>query len=191
MSLSSSTPSLKKLTSFFSFSVNLMCHIFILLTFLVFFFFFYISKLTTKHIDDELKSLVGKETTEILQNLDQKDTNHLINWNVVYMLSSNLKMKYKKSSQYVKDNNNNLYDQCTCFLILFALIIIIWVLYLVLKGFDLNLKFIALENLVIFTFIGIIEIYFFVNIASKYVPILPDDAVRSVLDRLLYRLNTF
>ena len=40
------------------------------------------------------------------------------------------------------------------------------------------------ENIVIFVFIGAIEAYFFMNIASKYIPVTHDFVATTVLERI-------
>jgi len=172
-----------------SFTINLLFHVFILLTFLTLFFFKYISKLTESHLDAELKSMIDVQTDQFMLYVDKKDTNKLIRWDVVNNVSANMIQDSKQNVKYITDNNENLYNNSICVLYMFVVLIIVLVTYFMFRGVDLNLKFILLENFVIFAFVGMIEIYFFLNIASKYIPILPDEAVKLVFSRLKYNIS--
>lgn len=167
-----------------SFVVNVLCHVLILATFLTFFFFQVIAKLTTSHVNDELQSLVSDGTKKFMADMDQKDKDKNIDWIFLSLLSSNLKIRYNSSLQSVIENNQQLYDDTVCFLICFAVGLFLLIVYMVFKKLQLRLGFLALENLVIFFFVGMIEIYFFQEIASKYVPILPNDAMIAIVNRL-------
>lgn len=177
------------LDKWISFGINLMCHTFILLTFLTIFFFLIISKLTESHIDDEIKSVLTKSTQQFLVKLDKKDKDHIINWTVLGNLAGQAKVHYEGESAVVQEHNQHLYDNCVMVLVLFALSIISLVVFFLLQNVDLRLKFIMVENFVIFALVGMVEIYFFMNIASKYVPVLPDVAINTVVSRLKHDLN--
>ena len=179
-----------KIDSALSFVVNLMCHVFILVVFLTVFFFLFITKMTTEHIDSELKSLIGEQTYDLLVKLYNTDSDKLINWTKVETTCINLEPQYRKEMQFVTDNNNHLYNDTINFILMFGFSIFVLISYLSIRKFTLNLKFMAFENIVIFLFVGMIEIYFFLNIASKYVPVLPDEAITSVIGRLEYLLHT-
>ena len=152
------------------------------------FFFAFISQQTSGHIDKELKNLVTDEGRKVMQQLhDHSDST--INWQMIRYLSATLKNRYTGSAQQVEDNNRSLMNNTLCFVLMFATGLLMVVLYLAYKRFNLRLRFILLENILIFTLVGMIEIYFFQEIASKYVPILPDAAAQAVLDRIKDRLQ--
>lgn len=174
----------------FSFGINLMCHVFILLTFLISFFFAYIAQLTASHISNELKSLVMDQAEDLMQTLDNEDKNKQINWNFVNIMSGNLQQRYAGVPADITYNNQKLFDDCVCVLMIFAFSIIVLVSYFLIRQVNLQLRFIIIENIVIFLFVGLVEVYFFVNIASKYVPVLPDDALIAVIDRLKILLKS-
>ena len=179
-----------KLEKIISFIINLLSHTFILLLFLISFFFLYVSTLTSQEIDNELQSLISEQTEQLLIDIDEKDIYKIINWKELGSFSQKLESRYQDNLQSVEDYNNNLQKKCICFLGLFAMSIFVLVCYFMARGVNLNLKFIVMENFVIFTFVGMIEIYFFLNIASKYIPILPNDALTATIDRLKQRLST-
>jgi hypothetical protein len=170
---------------FLSFIVNIAFHVFILFTFLTLFFFSYVTKLTESHIDAELKDLVQEETTKLLQQTTGKD----VNWKMVNLLCAVLEVKYRNNLQTIDIHNKELYDNVLCILMIIGVCIGVFILYALIRGFQLRLKFIFLENMVTFIFVGLIEIYFFTTIASKYIPVMPDDAIHAVISRLKWRLK--
>ncbi len=183
-------PQLKRFSQPLSFSINLLCHVFILLTFLTIFFFKYIAGLTESHIDSEMQSLVQEQTDQLLTLVDEKDTRKLIRWDFVSVYADKMIFESKDNLSFITENNKNLYDNSMCALLMMGLVIVVLVAYFVFRGVNLRLKFILMENLVIFAFVGMIEIYFFMNIASKYIPVLPDDAIKSAFSRIKERLAT-
>ena len=184
------TNSLTSLEKPASFVVNLAFHVFILLTFLTLFFFKYVSKLTASDIDQELKKIVQDQTSNMLDFISTHDKQKQIPWKLVATLADRLVTESSQQNQTIVDNNNSLYDESICTLLMFALAIVLLVVYFVYRKVDLRLKFIVMENVAIFAFVGMIEIYFFANIASKYVPVLPDDAIRDVFGRLQVLLSS-
>jgi hypothetical protein len=143
---------------------------------------------TETHIDDEMKTLIQQQTDQLMVYFDTMDTQRLIPWNAVNAVATALIAESSQKVKYIVQNNNDLYDNSICALIMLAVTIVVLMGYFIMRGVDLRLKFILMENLVIFAFVGMIEIYFFMNIASKYIPVLPDDAVRAVFNRVKYRI---
>lgn len=182
-------PQLQRFNKPLSFFINLLCHVFILLTFLTMFFFKYITGLTESHVDSEMQSLVQDQTDQFLTFIDNQDTQHIIRWDMVSQVADRLIDESKNNLSFITENNKNLYDDSICALFIIALVIVGLVAYFVFRGVNLRLKFIFMENLVIFAFVGMIEIYFFMNIASKYIPVLPDDAMKDAFSRIKQRLS--
>lgn len=145
--------------------------------------------MTEQHINTELKSVIGEQTDKLLQFVTSKDTENEIRWDHVATLSQRVIDEAKKKVPFIEKNNQDLYDESICTLIMFGVGIVLLVAYFLFRGVDLKLKFILLENLIIFAFIGMIEIYFFMNIASQYVPVMPDEAVNSAFSRVKYNLQ--
>lgn len=176
-------------SSLCAFLLNLGCHVFILLLFLTFFFFLYVSKATASHVDSELHDLIEKQTLQMMQSLDAADTAHAIRWQAVNVGAAFMLNKSQGVMEEITQHNGDLYQSAVCVLIAMAVCIGILTAYCLLRGIEIRLKFLMLENVVIFAFVGMIEIYFFLNIASKYVPVLPDEAMIAVKARLQYWLN--
>jgi hypothetical protein len=146
--------------------------------------------MTEQHINTELKSVINDQTDQLLRYVETKDTQNEIRWDDVAILSQRIIDDAKIQVPFIEKNNQQLYDESICTLIMFAVGIVMLVAYFIFRGVDLKLKFILVENLVIFAFIGMIEIYFFMNIASQYVPVMPDEAINSSFSRIKYNLQT-
>lgn len=177
-----------KLDHLLSFSVNLSLHVFILLTFLSVFFFLYISKLTKSHVEHELDELITSKVNQLLTNLSNEDAGNYIDWRLVSNLTETLKARYSHELPELKRHNETLHKGVVCFLVIYATIALILTTYFYYKGFHLGLKFIFVENLIIFFFVGVIEFVFFAEIASKYIPVTPDTATDTVISRVKERL---
>ena len=172
-----------------SFIINLLCHVFILVTFLTILFFMFIAPLEVQNIDDNMKSIVQPKTTLFMQTIDADDTKKQINWKNVENVSNRLAQQCQDNLASITYSNQNLYDSTICFLMIYAMLIILLVCYFMFRSVQLNLRFIVLENFVIFALVGMVEIYFFVNIASKYVPVMPSVALTAFVDRLNNNLS--
>ena len=179
-------------------SINIILHVLILFTFLSIFFFVYISKVEKKTIKQELDHLIHNQTDKILTNIDNKLLSVpqlpkpliIIDWNVADNIADvMIKDSEKRTDKIEKHNDNLLRISIGIISGLFILLIGTILFFKYYKGYNINLKEILLENLIIFTFIGIIEFGFFMFIALKYVPVTPDVAVVSMIDRLKYLIN--
>lgn len=177
-------------------SINIILHVLILFTFLSIFFFTYISKVEKKTIKQELDHLIHNQTDKILTNIDNMffGVSDLplvkIDWNVADNIADvMIKDSEKRTDKIEKHNDNLLRISIGIISGLFILLIGTILFFKYYKGYNINLKEILLENLIIFTFIGIIEFGFFMFIALKYVPVTPDVAVVSMIDRLKYLIN--
>jgi hypothetical protein len=60
------------------------------------------------------------------------------------------------------------------------------VIYCMYRKLNINLTGTLLENMFTFTIIGAIEFWFFMNIASKYIPITQSEVINSLFERLKY-----
>jgi hypothetical protein len=133
---------------------------------------------------------VQDQTDQLLDFIDKNDTQNFIRWDIVSDYADKMIEDSKNNLSFITENNKNLYDDSICALFMMGFVIVVLVAYFVFRGVNLRLKFILMENLVIFAFVGMIEIYFFMNIASKYIPVLPDDAVKAAFSRIKEKLTT-
>lgn len=158
------------------FSVYL--HIFLLFCFLTVFFWVIISKTEAQTINKEIVSGVNKN----LQNV------HISNQIFKDSAANYLKKYYEGENSVVKRNNNELFTFNIAFIVLLLIGFLtgIFVRY-VFCGKGINWTEVILENLIVLILVGGIEYYFFMNIASKYVPVLPSylpNVVKSEFDKL-------
>ena len=61
--------------------------------------------------------------------------------------------------------------------------------FTVYKKYDIGLKEIISENLVITVLVGIVEAVFFLHIALKFVPVTTTDLMTDLIDRTEYKIN--
>jgi len=171
----------------YSFIINIFLHIFILLTFLTLFFFQHIAGVTQDEIDSNMKDILKTETIKFLDFSSQNVT--ITNWKDIESVSDFMIARYSSDNETIKDHNNQLFQKCIYVIILIVIIILFLVMWGWLRNIDMSLTHLMLENIVTFTLIGCIEVYFFINIASKYVPVYPDDAIKTVYVSLRSRLT--
>lgn len=158
------------------FSVYL--HIFLLFCFLTVFFWVVISKTEAQTINKEIVSGVNKN----LQNV------HISNQIFTESAANYVQKYYEGENSVVKRNNNELFTFNIAFIVLLLIGFLtgIFVRY-AFCGKGINWTEVILENLIVLILVGGIEYYFFMNIASKYVPVLPSylpNVVKSEFDKL-------
>jgi len=173
-----------------NYSVNITLHVLILFTFLSVFFFAYISKLTEKSVSDSLNSMIKEETENMLDYINGWDQqlnpeNPTINWEGVNDLAQEIQDSSEGTPKEIEDNNERL-KKLSFYMILGLVVLLIGmiVFYQVRLGYKIEMKEILIENIVIFSFIGLIEYLFFTQIAVKYVPVTPDVASTTILQRI-------
>ncbi len=172
-----------------NYSVNITLHVLILFTFLCIFFFAYISKLTEDSVSDALNGMITQETGNMLdtvndwdQELNPGDSN--INWSGVNDLAQEIQDSSQGKDPNIAENNDKL-KKLAIYMIISLIILLIGMIVVYYNiGYELELKEILVENIVIFTFVGVIEYLFFTKIAAKYIPVTPDVAGTTVLERI-------
>jgi hypothetical protein len=139
-------------------------HIFLLFCFLTLFFWLVISKMESKNINKEIISGIKNG----LKNVNISDQ----------ILTPDLKNDFEKfydgMDHTVERNNSQLLQFNISFIILLLIGFLgcVFVRYMFCKrGFDV-FEVIG-ENILILILVGGIEYYFFMTIASKYVPVMP------------------
>jgi hypothetical protein len=163
---------------YINFFYSLYLHIFLLFCFLTIFFWTVISKTESKTINNEIISGIS----EGLKNVHI--SNKIFTDNEVKYLEK----YYQGQDSTVARNNRNLLQFNIAFIIilLIGFISCIFVRY-VFCGKSINWLEVIGENLIILLLVGGIEYYFFMNIASKYVPIMPSylpNVVKNKIDKL-------
>ena len=175
--------------------INMGLHICILFTFLTILFFMVISKAETKATGKELTKVVQKYIPKALNYIDKSDKkifqpNGIIVWDEVDNLATKLDQKYNGSDPKIAQHNKQLLIKTIIIGgILWLVLIGLIVYFTVYKKYDIQLKSILIDNFFIFTFVGIIEVLFFTNIAIKYIPVTSADMTNSLIDRVNYHVK--
>lgn len=159
---------------FFSVYLN----IFLLFCFLTVFFWVVISKTEAQTINKEIVSGINKN----LQNV------HISSDIFKEPAANYLQKYYEGENSVVRRNNNELFTFNIAFIVLLLIGFLtgIFVRY-AFCGKGINWTEVILENLIVLILVGGIEYYFFVNIAIKYVPVLPSylpNVIKSEFDKL-------
>jgi hypothetical protein len=174
--------------------LNILLHIFILFTFLTIFFFLYISELEKKELNDEVENIISTQTGNILSTIDNLDKKinkkPEIQWGEINKIAKNVYKNNIKDDPGVVINNKTLFKIALAIIItLFSLIVFFFIYFSYYKKFNINTKRILLENLVIFSFVGLVEYLFFTHIASQYIPVTPEFVSSSVIDRIKSKIS--
>lgn len=161
-----------------NFFYSVYLHIFLLFCFLTIFFWLIISKTEAKTLNNEIVSGI----TEGLKNV--RISNQIFTSNGEdYLIKF-----YEGQNSTVARNNKNLLQFNIAFIVmlLVGLLACIFVRYII-CGKNINWLEVIGENIIILLIVGGIEYYFFMNIASKYVPIMPSylpNVVKKKIDNL-------
>ena len=180
-----------------NYGVNIGLHVVILFTFLTIFFFAYAASLEKKNVDKSLKNIIKDQTENFLTQIDNWDKKlspsskyPTIKWNNVNNMAGNLILNSQGENPKIEKNNKDLKKFGIGFIILLFIILIIVILYLIfVKKYKIHIGSIIIENLVIFSFVGAIEYFFFTHIATKYIPVTPDFVSTTLLDRIKYKIS--
>jgi hypothetical protein len=158
----------------FELSINVLVHILILFSILSLLFWFVISKLETKTITNEVEDSIDTVFDSYYRKLDSAQKIQLKN-----LVDSNKETLQTMEAVYSEpDKVNATKNQW----LLYVNILYICLLFLVLVSIVIVLRLscssppilgILKENIILFVFIGIIEVLFFLNVAVKYIPVKP------------------
>jgi hypothetical protein len=167
--------------------VNMFVHSLILFSFLSCFFYLYISKIEYDSINGEFNHMITNMLKNVVSDTDKLQFSNITNTDLYKTLVnsySNAKPEYVNAL-----NNTTKYT-------VIAINILLWLflvggLYLLnyICNININLTHIAIENLITFSLVGCVEYLFFVNIASKFVPIEPSFISKEVLQLLQHKFT--
>jgi hypothetical protein len=164
------------------FSLDIMIHTTILFTFLAAFFFFYISKIEQNAFQDEIGNLVDDNLSDIIKN-NRPILNPILS--PVKPLLKQFENSYSKPDRYVTENNK-LIKFAAIFVIILLLCTILTIILTVKLdcGKNTSVGHIIVENIIVFIFVGMVEFWFFTNIAIKYIPTSPSLMVNTLIDSI-------
>jgi hypothetical protein len=169
-----------------SYNINITLHVLILFTFLTIFFFTFLSQVEVKNVNNVMSQLVDgqtKNTLDLIKSNSDKIPELSISKDNLSNVANNMEKSSKVPIKSISDNNKKL-KKISIIMIscIFLLLVGMIIYYKVYKKYDIGFSHILIENLIIFSFAGIIEYLFFTNVAVKYVPVTPDVASSSILD---------
>ena len=176
-----------------SYNINITLHVLILFTFLTIFFFTFLSQVEVKNVNNLMSKLVRdqtKNTLDLIKSNSDKIPELKISNDILNNVANNMEKSSKVPIKSISDNNKKL-KKISIIMIscIFLLLVGMIIYYKVYKKYDIGFSHILIENLIIFSFAGIIEYLFFTNVAVKYVPVTPDVATSSILDGIKDKFN--
>lgn len=179
-----------------NYSTNIFLHVFILFTFLTIFFFTFISNLTKQNVQDAFSDIIDKEVEQLLTGLDgwDKRANPKNYPNIDYVQLDDLAKKIIANARdgdaaINKNNTRLLWIGIGSVIGLFVLMTAFVLYFSKVKKYNIHLGKTILENIVMFTLVGGIEVYFFLKIVSKYIPVTPDYVGKTILERIKYHIT--
>jgi hypothetical protein len=164
--------------------INILLHVFILFGILSLIFWLIICKLEKESINDELNNNINNYFNNLKSNLtpeQRSEASNFLNENNQFLITLN--NIYSKPDQLNQNNNNWLKKSnfLYIFILLFVLISILLTIKYVCNINNFPILGIIKENIVLFIGIGIIEVFFFINIGSKYIPSKPSAIIKNTV----------
>jgi hypothetical protein len=173
---------------FVAFFLNCFLHAVILFTILAFFFIFYISRLEEKTFQKEIGSLLQSQISDGFNQLSLDEKQQLTqSLDVIDLVQ--LQSLYDVPDKTVENNNRWLLTlSYTLIGVSIAFVIILFVVLSFSCKMCISLTKICVENIVIFTLVGAIEICFFLFVAAKYSPVAPSLLTTTLVSSLQKKL---
>jgi len=167
--------------------VSIAFHMWILFLFLTTFFYLFIRKTEKKVINDELSNIIQTQIPVILKKLDDLGGDN-IPWDRIDKIAQQIKNKGKDPK--IEAHNKKILTIAISICIVGFFVIFSSIIYFtVYLKYDIGLKEILVENIIVSILVGIFEAVFFLNIALKYSPVKPSQLTSNIIDRLKYQLN--
>lgn len=154
------------------FSMNLFVHVVFLFTILSVLFMVIISKLSSDVINNEVSNIINVAVNQNFNNFDTEQKK-LFKTSINFIPLDKLSELYTEPEKIHDVNNKHVFAtmKLTMFLLVFLLFLVIIVSRLLCH--KIPMKHIIIENLIIFSGIGLVEFLFFKNIILRYIPINP------------------
>jgi hypothetical protein len=128
-----------------------------------------------------IKPVLKSELTRIKNNIFKSINPNIIN---------NLIETYSTPDNLVTTNNQSImYHTMYIAFTLFMLTTILTISFKLYYPKEINISHILIENVILFTIIGIIEYWFFITYAFKYIPLLPSELLTLVNTSIKNQLN--
>ena len=151
---------------------------------------FYIARITGDHINHELqKNITSILSVDNIKKIDSnnyiKDILSLIKPEYYSVISQKLKNKEDDTKILI---NSKIVSQIIIVIVFLVIIILLINFIPRLLSFNTGIKGILLELLIVFGLIIVLEIYFFNNVASKYIPVEPSFMNNYILQKIVKNL---
>lgn len=172
-----------------NFFLNMFLHMILLFSLLSAVFFFYISTVTTHSINQQFKKIINTNVQEILQDIYQVDKNHKIPWPQIGVWAQKQALLAHHELPSIVAHNEQLKNNVICVILLAIFTWLFWSVYFNWKNFQVNLGWIIIENFIILALVGLIELLFFLNVASKYVPVNPSALKKEIIGATLEKIH--
>ena len=164
---------------------KLLLHILILFTLLSGLFWIIISKIQTEMITTAISNSLISAISNYKKTLPSSQEG-LSFFKIPDDVKNAIIASYSTPDEKMSMNNEYVKKMCYIYIIMFILIILTFLgtLYFSCEYKDFPLCFNLTENIIIFTFVAVLEAVFFYKIALKYAPILPSDINKIILSEL-------
>jgi len=157
------------------FTSNVLFHVFMLVLVLTLMFFIVIKNTTKGAFENEINGAISKAISQLPNfpaDIDQTTVQHMIDY-------------FDTPDKVNEERNNALLNYCIIILIAFLFInITAWVLIRYSASKKIRVRKVILENIFLFLSVGVIEFIFFINIATKFIPVKPS-FIMSEVERIL------
>ena len=169
--------------SFVNFTANISIHVLFLFSILSILFIKIISTLESDTINDELKNVIADSIDDNYNKLNQNQK-LLINEGIKYVDFKNIIKLYDSEDVSRRLNNEGVYN--SIYVAIASLIVILFIILLVSKKLCNNvpLKYILIENIIIFAGVGVVEYLFFKYIILKYIPVKPSFIIDYMIKKI-------
>jgi hypothetical protein len=168
---------------------NIMIHMCILFVVLSGIYFFFIKDISTGHYKDQVNTIAEDNLARVYYNLDPSAKEYL-----TIFFDSGITNRYET---YIEESGNtikqhNIWVQNICFSIIGILVFMIIGVYAIFRyaRICIPIQHLLIENAVTFLFVGLVEVYFFLKVVIKYVPIAPSLLNQTIAETLKKELTT-
>lgn len=176
-----------EINTYTALSLNIVLHMLILFTFLSLLFFTFISKVEENAFKNEIGDLLGDTINGVLRG--KKDTVLPVIDEVRPALKYAESVYANPSHESLKQNIMIKFMSVFTALLLLTTFASIAFTAFAECGHSVPLGRLILENVIIFSFVGVVEYLFFVHIAMKYIPAPPSLLVKTIINRVKERFN--
>lgn len=164
-----------------SFFINVVIHMFILLCIISAFFFFYVSRLSSEIFKNELDDII---TDHLQQSLQNADKTKMLKSALNSVDLDRITVYYQNHTDKASEIQNKWLERVT--IVALGCLLFTIVLSIVILKFSCKQKApigsIVRENIILFMFVGFVEVTFFLFIAKKYIPTKPSLMMQAIID---------